>query len=92
MFAKWLEASDDFELVVPAVLNLACFRHKNGDEFNRRLLEHLNGSGALCLTHTRLGGRYTLRLCVGQTHTESGHVEQAWARIRDTALKLAEEQ
>ncbi len=77
-FARWIEAADDFELTVPAPLNLVCFRHQGGDEVNRRLLEELNRSGKLYLTHTVLEGRFVLRLCVGQTWTEARHVEAAW--------------
>ena len=40
------------------------------------------------LLRTRLGGRFTLRLCVGQTHTEAPHVEAAWAAIREAATDL----
>lgn len=87
-FAGWVAESEGFELAAPAPLNLVCFRHIGGDDFNRRLLERLNGSGEMYLTHTSLGGRYTLRLCVGQTRTEERHVEAAWRRIRETALEL----
>ncbi len=80
----------DFELAAPAPLNLVCFRHRAGDDFNRRLLEKLNQSGKLYLTHTVLNGRYTLRLCVGQTHTEAAHVRQAWEMIQQSA-KLVED-
>ena len=90
-FAQWVERSEQFELAAPAPLNLVCFRHRDGDEFNRQLLDHLNGSGKIYLTHTVLHGRYTLRLCVGQTHTESRHVEQAWQLIREAANRIARE-
>ena len=81
-FAQWVAASDQFELVMPPPLNLVCFRHRGGDDVNRRLLERLNQSGALQLSHAVLNGRYVLRLCVGQTQTEARHVEQAWQRIQ----------
>jgi aromatic-L-amino-acid decarboxylase len=84
-FAHWVEADPRFELAAPAPLNLVCFRHVGGEAINRRLLERLNRSGRLYLTHTRLGGEYTLRFCVGQTHTEARHVEAAWARIQEVA-------
>jgi aromatic-L-amino-acid decarboxylase len=87
-FARWLEESDRFELAVPAPLNLVCFRHVGGDAISQRLLEHLNESGNLYLTHTKLDGRYTLRFCVGQTHTEARHVEQAWQQIQATAAEM----
>jgi len=90
-FARWVEASADFELAAPAPLNLVCFRHRGGDEFNRRLLDRLNASGALYLTHTVLDDRYTLRLCVGQTWTEARHVRAAWERIQAEAAGLVEQ-
>jgi len=80
--------SKDFELVAPAPLNLVCFAHRGGNEVNRRLLERLNQSGKLYLTHTVLNGRYTLRFCVGQTHTEERHVRAAWELIQQTAAKV----
>jgi aromatic-L-amino-acid decarboxylase len=87
-FVRWVQASPDFELVAPAPLNLVCFAHRAGDDFNRRLLERLNQTGKLYLTHTVLNGRYTLRLCVGQTHTEAVHVRQAWELIQREATAL----
>jgi len=87
-FAAWVQASARFELATPAPLNLVCFRHQAGDDFNRRLLERLNRSGAVYLSHTVLNGRFTLRLCVGQTNTEAQHVAEAWRRIEETAREL----
>ena len=88
-FASWLAASPDFQLVAPAPLNLVCFAHRAGDEFNRRLLERLNREGRLFLTHTVLHGRYALRFCVGQTHTGATHVRRAWELIQAAARGLA---
>jgi aromatic-L-amino-acid decarboxylase len=51
-------------------------------------MDQLNHSGDLYLTHTRLDGKMTLRLCVGQTHTEARHVERAWQRIQQTTAQL----
>ena len=87
-FARWVEESGTFELAVRPPLNLVCFRHMGGDEFNRRLMARLNASGRLFLTHTTLDGRFTLRLCVGQTHTERRHVVAAWEEIRRAAAEL----
>jgi aromatic-L-amino-acid decarboxylase len=84
-FASWVAADERFELVVPPSLNLICFRLRGGDEENEALLGRLNASGALYLTHTRLGGRYTLRMSIGQTDTEERHVRAAWERIRAEA-------
>ncbi len=87
-FAKWVEGDDRFELAAPAPLNLVCFRYRGGDESNQRLMESLNRSGDLYLTHTRLNDRFILRFCVGQTNTTMRHVEQAWKRIQEEANKL----
>ncbi len=89
IFAGWVEADDDFELVTAASLNLICFRHKKGNAFNERLLGEINASGELYLSHTVLDGIYTLRFCVGQTQTEARHVENAWRRIRESAAGLS---
>jgi aromatic-L-amino-acid decarboxylase len=87
-FAGWVKEAENFELAVPAPLNLVCFRHTGGDDINRRLQERLNTSGDLYLTHTVLDGRYTLRLCVGQTYTQARHVEAAWQKIQEIAGEL----
>jgi aromatic-L-amino-acid/L-tryptophan decarboxylase len=87
-FARWVEESEGFELAVRPPLNLVCFRHVGGDDVNRELLERLNRSGRLYLTHTSLAGRFTLRFCVGQTNTEERHVREAWRMIRETASEI----
>jgi aromatic-L-amino-acid decarboxylase len=87
-FARWVQESEMFELAAPAPLNLVCFRHRGGDEANQNLMDRLNQSGKLYLTHTKLGGRMTLRMCIGQTHTEARHVEEAWRLIVEMADKL----
>jgi len=84
-FAEWVREDEDFDLAAPAPLNLVCFRHKGGDEANQKIMDRLNRSGDLFLTHTKLDGKLTLRLCVGQTHTQLRHVEKAWKRIREEA-------
>jgi aromatic-L-amino-acid decarboxylase len=86
--AQWINNDDRFELAAPVPLNLVCFRHKGGDEANQTLMDRLNRSGDLYLTHTRLNNRLTLRLCVGQTNTTLRHVERAWKRIQEEASRL----
>ena len=81
-FAAWVDASDRFALAAPAPLNLVCFRHVGGDETNRRLLDTLNQTGRLYLTHTKLNDRYTLRFSIGQANTERRHVTAAWEEIQ----------
>jgi aromatic-L-amino-acid decarboxylase len=90
-FAAWVQADPRFELSAPAPLNLVCFRHRGGDGVNQRILDHLNASGQIHLSHTRLAGQLTLRLSIGQTNTARRHVERAWRLIQEAAEKHAPE-
>jgi aromatic-L-amino-acid/L-tryptophan decarboxylase len=87
-FVGRVQASDCFELAAPAPLNLVCFRHVGGDDVTRQILERVNRSGEMYITHTVLDGRYTLRLCVAQTHTEARHVAAAWEKLYAAAEAL----
>jgi aromatic-L-amino-acid/L-tryptophan decarboxylase len=88
-FAEWVRNDDRFELAASVPLNLVCFRHKSGDAANQTIMDRLNRSGDLFLTHTKLNGKLTLRLCVGQTNTKKQHVENAWRRIQQEAGRLS---
>jgi len=81
-FASWVREEEQFELAAPAPLNLVCFRHRAGDAVNQSIMDRLNQSGDLYLTHTKLDGKLTLRLCIGQTTTELRHVGRAWRLVR----------
>jgi aromatic-L-amino-acid decarboxylase len=87
-FAEWVRFSKDFELVAPAPLNLVCFAHKMGNEFNKKLLETINSRGKMYFTHTIINGKYILRMCIGQTNTREEHVRDAWKTIQETANEL----
>jgi aromatic-L-amino-acid decarboxylase len=87
-FAEWIRFSKDFELVAPAPLNLVCFAHKMGNEFNKKLLETINSRGKMYFTHTIINDQYILRMCIGQTHTQEKHVRLAWETIQETANEL----
>ncbi len=80
-FERWVAADERFELVVPRSLNLICFRLRGADQYNQALLKRLNDSGRLFMSHTVIHGRFTLRLCIGQTDTTREHVEAAWHLI-----------
>ena len=90
-FAARVEESEAFELAAPVSVGLVCFRHREGDAFNQRLMDRLNRSGALYLTHTRLDDRIVLRLAVGAPATRRGHVEAAWRRIVEVADQISAE-
>jgi aromatic-L-amino-acid decarboxylase len=87
-FARWVGQSKELELAAPVPLNLVCFRHRGGEEATQKLLERLNGSGELYLTHTKLDGKLALRMSIGQTWTEARHVKAAWEKIRAAAREL----
>ena len=87
-FAGWVREDPDFELVAPVPLNLICFRHKAGDEATQAIMDKLNDSGKLFLSHTRLSDQLTLRMCIAQAHTERRHVVQAWELFREAATGL----
>ena len=88
IFLQKLSQDLDFEVAAPPQLNLVCFRLKGSDELNQKLMDGLNKSGELYLSHTKLNGKLVLRLCVGQTMTEERHVERAWQAIRREASSL----
>jgi aromatic-L-amino-acid decarboxylase len=84
-FAGWVQCDPQFELAAPVRFGLVCFRHRDGDAVTQRILDTVNASGRLLMTHTRLDGKLTLRFSIGQTNTERRHVEAAWKRIQQAA-------
>jgi aromatic-L-amino-acid/L-tryptophan decarboxylase len=80
-FEALVRSDDRFEVCAPRPLNLVCFRLKGDDSANESLLERVNASGRAYLSHTRLDGRYTLRMSIGQTRVEARHVDAAWELI-----------
>ena len=84
LFASWVDASDHFERLAPVPFSVVCFRATSPsgaadtDALNERLLETVNRSGEIFLSHTRLDGRFTLRLAVGNLHTRETHLARAW--------------
>ena len=87
-FADWIRENPDFNLAAPAPLNLVCFGHKNGNDFNRKLMDTINADGKMYFTHTIINNQFVLRMCIGQTNTRLEHVEHAWNIIQETAAKL----
>jgi len=92
LFAEWVDASEDFERLAPVPFSVVCFRSipcaLRGDEsqldaHNEKLLESVNRTGAIFLSHTRLGGRYCLRLAVGNLRTTEQHIAQAWELLNN---------
>jgi aromatic-L-amino-acid decarboxylase len=95
LFKGWVEGHPRFELLAPVHFGLVCFRLNDGrpgtdlDALNRRLLERINASGRVFLTHTTLRGKYAILLVVGQRTTAERHVREAWDIIRSSAEALS---
>ena len=100
LFADWVEESEEWELLAPVPFSVVCFRASKGFEgepdaeraarleaLNERLMEAVNATGELFLSHTKLNGVFTLRLAVGNIRTEESHVRRAWALLNE---KLSE--
>jgi aromatic-L-amino-acid/L-tryptophan decarboxylase len=84
-FASWVVADDRFELVAPHELSLVTFRLRAGDDATRALMDAVNASGSMYLTHTLVDGRTALRMAIGATATELRHVEAAWHTLQELA-------
>jgi len=94
----WVAADDEWELLAPVPVNTVCFRASFAkcdpeiiDELNRKLMDRVNNAGKMYLTHTRLAGKFTLRLAIGQTATAEQHVKQAWDNLNQEMSKLKNE-
>jgi aromatic-L-amino-acid/L-tryptophan decarboxylase len=90
LFASWVEASDRFELAAPVPFSVVCFRLRGNrsDEDNARILDAVNASGDVFLSHTKLDGRYALRLAIGNLNTAEVHVRRAWDLLESAASML----
>jgi aromatic-L-amino-acid/L-tryptophan decarboxylase len=81
-FAAWVAADERFDIVAPHPFSLVCFRLRGPDEPNEELLRKVNATGQAYLTHTRVGGRYVLRLAIGAPLTRESDVAAVWELIR----------
>jgi len=91
-FEKWIVAENNFELIAPVPFSTVCFRFnpqgKSEDELNimnEKLLEKINASSKLFLSHTKLNGKFVIRLTIGSIRHEARHVENAWELIKSIA-------
>ena len=89
LFATWIDESSDFERLAPVPFSVVCFRAVPGagasdteiDTLNDRLLELVNSSGEIFMSHTRLNGNVALRLAIGHLKTTEEHVRRAWTLL-----------
>lgn len=88
LFASWVEDSQDFEMIAPVPFALVCFRAcpagtKDLDVLNERIMNAINASGEAYLSHTKLDGKFTLRLSVGSIRVEQKHLENVWKLLNE---------
>ena len=97
-FAAWVDAAPEFERVAPVPFSVVCFRARPAvlrdspaqlDALNERLLEAVNTTGDVFLSHTRLNGAFVLRLAIGHLRTTETHTARAWELLRTHAAELA---
>jgi aromatic-L-amino-acid/L-tryptophan decarboxylase len=88
LFEQWVSDEPGWELCAPRPFSVVCFRLEGADERNRALLAQVNASGEIFISHAVLGGRYVLRLAVGQMRTTEADVQRAWDVLRRLALAV----
>ena len=88
LFEEWVRDGAGWEVAAPRHFSLVCFRRVGTDEDNERLLERVNASGEVFLSHARLGGRYALRLAIGNFGTTQDDVRLAWDVLNREAAVL----
>ena len=82
LFEGLVRDEPGWELCAPRAFSVVCFRMPGSDEDNERLLARVNESGEMFISHTRLGGRYVLRLAIGNERTTEADVRRAWAVLK----------
>ena len=85
LFEGWVRDEPGWEVTAPRPFSLVCFRRDGTDEENEALLERVNATGEIFISHTKLNGRYTLRLAVGNARTTEADVRRAWDVLRREA-------
>jgi aromatic-L-amino-acid decarboxylase len=93
-FAGWVEQEEGWEVSAPVPFSLVCFRYAPAgasesecERVNAAILHRVNESGEAYLSHTKLNGRYVLRLAIGNIRTEEKHLARAWELLREAALR-----
>ena len=85
LFEGWVHAERGWEVCAPRLFSVVCFRREGSDEENEALLERVNASGEAFLSHTKLNGRYVIRLAIGNAWTTEDDVRRAWDALRREA-------
>jgi aromatic-L-amino-acid decarboxylase len=85
LFEQWVRDAPGWELCAPRPLSVVCFRREGADEENEALAERVNSTGEIFISHTRLDGRYVLRLAIGNARTTEADVRRAWEVLQRCA-------
>jgi aromatic-L-amino-acid decarboxylase len=85
LFESWARDEPGWEVVAPRHFSVVCFRRDASDEENEELMHRVNARGRIFLSHTKLDGRYVLRLAVGNEPTTEADVRLAWDELREAA-------
>ncbi len=78
LFEGLVRAEPGWEVCAPRAFSVVCFRRSGSDDENERLLARVNETGELFISHTKLDGRYVLRLAIGNERTTEADVRRAW--------------
>jgi aromatic-L-amino-acid decarboxylase len=99
LFAEWVDADGNFERVAPVPFSVVCFRARPPvvppdrlDHFNEQLVEAVNATGEIFLSHTRLEGTVVVRLAIGNLQTAELHVARGWELLRHHTADLLSRQ
>ena len=82
LFEGWVANEPGWELSAPRRFSVVCFRREGPDELNEAIVDRVNRSGEIFLSHTRLNGRYVIRLAIGNERTTEGDVIRAWEALK----------
>lgn len=92
--AEWIDADPEMERLAEVSFSTVVFRHtppgtsgRELDEHNRRVLESVNATRQVFLSHTRVQGAYALRIAIGNIHTSENHVRSAFEVVRDAGRR-----
>jgi aromatic-L-amino-acid decarboxylase len=95
--ARWIDDAPDWELLAPTPFSTVCFRwhpddreidDEHLDAANKAIIDAVNGTGEVFLSHTRLDERFTIRVSIGNLRTEERHVTRAWELLRSAAAEV----
>ena len=92
LLAGWVDASPEFERLAPAPFSLVCLRYRpagageaEADAASARLLDAVNATGEFFLSHAKLGGRYAIRVAIGNMRTTEDHLRRLWHLLQSLA-------